>query len=145
LINLVCQAALVYGFSDEAKVISQDIIHQISEDNIVMGLEPNEGEEALLPAHAKSVSDTMAYEAVVNKIKDEVSELKNTVKKLMKKYEAQKKAQLDNRIERLELKLKQEKSRYAELFHYYAVLKQKFKSLEQEKEKKQRFFLRGKK
>ena len=42
-INLVCQAALVYGFADEAERITQDIIRQITKDRIGVGivLEPD--------------------------------------------------------------------------------------------------------
>jgi putative secretion ATPase (PEP-CTERM system associated) len=38
-INLACQAALIYGFAEEAKAISQDIVRQILADNIGVGLE----------------------------------------------------------------------------------------------------------
>jgi general secretion pathway protein A len=38
-INLVCQAALVYGFAENAEQIGQDIIHQISKDNLCVGVE----------------------------------------------------------------------------------------------------------
>lgn len=37
-INLLCQAALVYGFADEASRITQDIIKQISKDKIGVGI-----------------------------------------------------------------------------------------------------------
>ena len=36
-INLVCQAALVYGFAEDAQKIGQDTIHQISKDNLGIG------------------------------------------------------------------------------------------------------------
>ena len=39
-INLICQAALVYGFSDESERITQDTIKQINRDNIGMGIVP---------------------------------------------------------------------------------------------------------
>lgn len=43
-INLMCQAALVYGFAESAGRISQDIIRQIREDNLGVGLAPEPGE-----------------------------------------------------------------------------------------------------
>jgi general secretion pathway protein A len=43
-INLLCQAALVYGFAEGAARISQDIIRQIREDNLGVGLVPKPGE-----------------------------------------------------------------------------------------------------
>ena len=38
-INLLCQAALVYGFADECKTIEKQIIEQILEDQIGIGLD----------------------------------------------------------------------------------------------------------
>jgi hypothetical protein len=38
-INLACQAALVYGFAEEARTISQDIVRKVMEDNLGVGLE----------------------------------------------------------------------------------------------------------
>ncbi|MFZ1986296.1 MAG: AAA family ATPase [Desulfatitalea sp.] len=38
LINLICEAALVYGFADESASISQDIIRQIITDKIGVGI-----------------------------------------------------------------------------------------------------------
>jgi general secretion pathway protein A len=43
-INLMCQAALVYGFAEGAARISQDIVRQIREDNLGVGLAPELGE-----------------------------------------------------------------------------------------------------
>ena len=39
-INLLCQAALVYGFAEESQMISQDIVQQILEDNLGIGIVP---------------------------------------------------------------------------------------------------------
>jgi len=38
-IHLVCQAALVYGFAEEAQKIDQDTIHRIRKDNLGIGCE----------------------------------------------------------------------------------------------------------
>jgi len=39
-INLLCQAALVYGFAEGASSVSQDLIRQIQEDNVGICLSP---------------------------------------------------------------------------------------------------------
>jgi general secretion pathway protein A len=39
-INLACQAALVYGFAEGARRISQDIIRRIRQDNLGIGIAP---------------------------------------------------------------------------------------------------------
>lgn len=46
-INLLCQAALVYGFADEVQTIDKAIIEQIIEDKIGIGFEQNAAEAAL--------------------------------------------------------------------------------------------------
>ncbi len=51
-INLMCQAALVYGFAENAPRISQDIIHQIREDNLGVGLAAEPGESSAATADA---------------------------------------------------------------------------------------------
>jgi len=48
-INLLCQAALVYGFADEVRTIDQAIIEQIIKDKIGIGFEQNAAEAALEP------------------------------------------------------------------------------------------------
>ena len=50
-INLVCQAALVYGFAEGARKIGQDTIRQISKDNLGIGLAAAP-EDASTPAAA---------------------------------------------------------------------------------------------
>jgi putative secretion ATPase (PEP-CTERM system associated) len=47
-INLLCQAALVYGFAEEAERISQDIVRQIQGDNL--GIGPGAAPTGLDPA-----------------------------------------------------------------------------------------------
>jgi len=48
-INLLCQAALVYGFADEAQTIDKAIIEQIARDKIGIGFEQNAEEASLAP------------------------------------------------------------------------------------------------
>ena len=51
-INLVCQAALVYGFAEGAEKISQDTIRQISQDNLGIGCAAAPAEDCSLAAAA---------------------------------------------------------------------------------------------
>lgn len=78
-INLICQAALVYGFADEADTISQDIIHQIREDRIGVGIEtdPEVTAGPAAPGHAAvepptSRKDERMLEDAIDNIRMEV-------------------------------------------------------------------------
>lgn len=44
-INLICQAALVYGFADESKTIGPNLIRQIVNDRIGVGIESDSTDE----------------------------------------------------------------------------------------------------
>jgi general secretion pathway protein A len=58
-INLLCQAALVYGFAEGASSVSQDLIRQIQEDNIGIALAaaPAATDATLSPAAAAAEGD----------------------------------------------------------------------------------------
>jgi len=49
VINLASQAALVYGFADQAQMIGQDIIRQIKRDNLGIGFEQPNGRQKPYP------------------------------------------------------------------------------------------------
>lgn len=48
-INLLCDAALVYGFVDEARHINQDVIREIIDDRLGVGIGPDECEPPAEP------------------------------------------------------------------------------------------------
>ena len=72
-INVACQAALVYGFAEEAPRISQDIIKQIIEDNLTIGLSALEEPENGIAAPKDGLGERIAaLEVVVRELKDAI-------------------------------------------------------------------------
>lgn len=147
LINLVCQAALVYGYADEAKKISQDIIKQITEDNIVIGLESGETAKkvnedvAISKVVDTEVEDKMvaieesmvAINEDINKIVNiEIYEIKKELKELKSHLQEKDPDGQSQQIEWLKIRLQQEKNRYAKLSCDYDILKQNYQALEKE-------------
>lgn len=86
-INLVCEAALVYGFAEGAKVISQDIIRNIQNDQLEIGVE----KEQVLPEMAaglKDFSDDQWESTLGQRLETIESRLKNLEATLLERLEA---------------------------------------------------------
>jgi len=128
-INLMCQAALVYGFADEAKSITQDIIRQITRDRIGVGIDfelaakappakaapaatGNAGEHAAAPSRSATKADLENFRMEV-KGRIRQMEEKSTIRsqKLVNKLarllirEQKRTRLLEKRIEKLENKI----------------------------------------
>lgn len=125
-INLLCQAALVYGFADEIETVDKNIIGQISEDKIGIGLGTN-----LQPKKESNASDSTAnlpkkvFKRLRNletEVQDIRSQLVNRVKELEEKGEGTKK-ELADRLNQL---LEDERSRNAKLLRKYTRLKMRY-------------------
>lgn len=73
-INVACQAALVYGFAEEAPRISQDIVKQIIDDNLTIGLNALEEPEKNVSAPPKDPlgGRIATLEALVKELKDTI-------------------------------------------------------------------------
>ena len=81
LINLACQAALVYGLVDEAKMIDQDIIRKIRKDKIGISLATSNGQKKaaqpmFLPSMAQSAPELQ------NGLKKRLDRLENNLKNI---------------------------------------------------------------
>ena len=126
-INLVCQAALVYGFADEAERISQDIVNQIAEDKVGVGPGLNNGED-----------DTGISEAageVSNDVLQQLKKMEGEIQALRKQMHAgntgQQKAAGDQNelVDNLKKLLQEERRRNAALMRKYSRLEMKFEAL----------------
>jgi general secretion pathway protein A len=79
LINLICEAALVYGFADESPRISQDIIRQIVSDRIGVGI-ATDPEETITPAQdAEAFAHLNGYEERMMALQKDVEAMKTSV------------------------------------------------------------------
>jgi general secretion pathway protein A len=71
-INLLCDAALVYGFVDAARNITQDVIRDIINDRLGVGIAPDESEPpadpiaAVFPEEAAGEDAALVPEAIEN-------------------------------------------------------------------------------
>jgi len=74
-INLLCQAALVYGFAEGASSVSQDLIRQIQEDNIGIAL-------AAAPAGTSGTASPAAAVAEGDGIPRRLQEMENRLRDL---------------------------------------------------------------
>lgn len=129
LINLICQAALVYGFADEAKRISQDIIQQIKDDNLTIGID---SEPEALSGQSKNVqklSGDSSLEARVHSLEKEIVNLKKDLSDHTKNLEPEADETESPQAGQLKQELAQERNRNARLIQEYKLLKQKYDKL----------------
>jgi len=128
-INLLCQAAMVYGFADEAQTVDKTIIDQISEDKIGIGLQTN--------AHPNKRDNTAESAAIISKkvlkrlrnleaeVQDLRSQLEVRAKEFVEKTEGLK-AQLAAKSDQ---QLEDERTRNAKLLRKYTRLKMRYEAL----------------
>ena len=130
-INQICDAALVYGFADEKRVIDEEVIQQVLADR---------GEMGLVSTHADDSSGAPAIEGGVS-IPGDVSlrlqTMENTIGKLEAKVQMltelvdKKLDQVQKEgIQRLQQSLLKERKRSDSLLSGYSKLNQKYWALQ---------------
>ena len=80
-INLICQAALVYGFVDEAKTIGPDLVRQIANDRIGVGIEPDPVDEEAPKHGGRGVQPSDQFENIRMEFKGRVQQLEEDVQR----------------------------------------------------------------
>ena len=137
-VNVMCNAAMVYGYADSMATISRSVIEQIIDDNI--GIDPHhaEGGSALTPVAAGSATEMLGEEHMKR-----IAQLESQVAKLTAQVNWQA-GQVDGSLAKgndklvkslTELldkeRLKSEKyfGRYIALFHKNRILKQQLDEL----------------
>jgi putative secretion ATPase (PEP-CTERM system associated) len=126
-INIACQAALVYGFADEAKMISQDIIKQIMGDKLGIGFETakqtteteNIGQTG--DSHSNT-SNNNGYKERLDSIEQIIKGLQGTVENRLGVIEKGLSSQPNETVEKLTQLLQQERERNQELLGKHAQL-----------------------
>jgi putative secretion ATPase (PEP-CTERM system associated) len=87
-INLVCQAALVYGFADESKMIGQDVIHQINKDELSIGCQQAPVSDLVVnPSNTDSAGSNNGYKKQLAAMEKQLRELKETFSEQLKALE----------------------------------------------------------
>ena len=128
-INLLCQAALVYGFADEVQAVDQTIIKQISEDKIGIGLQvvPRPKKDSNEPDSTFNVPRKVfkRLRNLETKIQDTRSQLANQIQELAGKVQGSKK----DLVVRLNQLLEDERARNSKLRRKYTRLKMRYEAL----------------
>ena len=126
-INIACQAALVYGFADEAKKISQDIIKQIMGDKLGIGFQTAKkttvAEALRQPGDShSSTSNNNGYKERLDSIEQTIKGLQGTVEIRLGVIEKGLGSQSNETVRRLNELLQKERKRNQDLLHKHAQL-----------------------
>jgi general secretion pathway protein A len=132
-INLLCDAALVYGFGYELKTIHRPVIDQVLADKGGMGLEPDTGDQAPLPTEEPppetgSPDPTLAYR--LRTLEATVQGLAARVEWQAGELERRAEGFKDDLVQKLGSLLRVERKRNDLLLAKYAGLAEKYKALQ---------------
>ena len=121
-INLLCNAALVYGYAEGAQTIDKEIIAQIKKDKIGVGLGLNATEFSTAPAAASRSGTTNELKNRIENLEKEVLELKTSVQHCLKKLKDQPRGSNDKLVKQLAKQLKEERERNEKLVRQNTLL-----------------------
>ena len=128
-INLLCQAALVYGFADGAETIGKNIIEQITEDKIGLGLEIKADEDPIEETGQTTARLSSAVKKRMEKLEDEVRHLQLRLETQIQEVEQRAEAFKDDLVGSLKSQLREERDRNAKLLHQFSRLEMKHEAL----------------
>jgi len=129
-INLLCQAALVYGFADEAETVDKTIIDQISKDKIGIGIEIN---AVARLGNNTAKNTTKISKHVLKKLRHLEAEVQNVRLQLgtqVKELEDRSNGFKDDLIGKLTQLLEEERTRNTKLLRQYTRLKVRYETLQ---------------
>lgn len=135
-INIACQAALVYGFADEAERISQDIVEQIMGDKLGIGFETArptpETENIGRPGdYHPNTSNSNGYKERLDSIEQTVKGLIGTVENRLGVIEKGLNSQPTETVRRLTELLQKERERNQVLLRKHAHLEMEYLHLKE--------------
>ena len=116
-INLVCQAALVYGFAENADKIGQDTIHQISKDNLGIGCAAAPAADCSLAAAAVPADshNGNGFERKLSVLETDIKDLKQMMTGQLQEMENKSHKFREDQFRQLITMLKQERQQKEEL------------------------------
>ncbi len=133
-INLLCQAALVYGFAEESQMISQDILRQIMKDNLGVGFAGVDhvpaaavAEGALQPA--AEIAGSAGLRERLDAIEQMVHELQRSCEIRFRAIELDAGNQRNEAMQKLILLLQQERQKAESLLRKYTAIQMKYLDL----------------
>lgn len=128
-INLLCDAALTYGYADELETIDAQVIEQVIKDKGGFGIQSEEEKvDQALAAHTQEKSDETINQRI-NRLESEVRKLGKYLEKEFKERKQPKSKQKDEHVEKLKKLLFRERRRSAALLAKYSRIREKYISL----------------
>jgi general secretion pathway protein A len=125
-INIACQAALVYGFADEARTITQDIIKQIINDRVGISLDIIGQRETEKAAEKPPAESSDGLHRRLEQLEGELRELKNVVSATLNDVQGSAKQARDELVKRLSAMLDLERKRNQDLSKRLHLLEIKY-------------------
>ena len=130
-INLLCDAALVYGYADELQEIGTDTLAQVIEDKGGMGVftrAGSAGKQEPGPAPGERNRETELMERV-QRIETEFSQLKMLYRSCLKEMETRAEACRDLMMEDLKQALARERKKNEKLAFEYGKIRERYAQL----------------
>jgi len=128
-INLLCDAAMTYGYADELETIDAQVVEQVIKDKGGFGIQGEEEEMDQAPAvHPQEKNDKIINQRI-NRLESEVRKLGKYLEKEFKERKQLKSKQKDEHVEKLKKLLFRERKRSAVLFTKYSRIREKYISL----------------
>ena len=134
-INIICDAALVYGYADELKSISKKVIEQVIKDKNDVGLTLNSLVPVEGPFPADSSRDNGHVLTRLQNLEEKVSKLSGLVDWRIQTEEDRAEKYKDRLIQNLERMLAQERKRNERLVEMYQEMRFKVRSKRSEVKK----------
>ena len=121
-INLLCNAALVYGFAEGAKTIGKKIITQIKEDKIGVGLGLDAAEGFPEAVGSPRVETSNDLQIRIENLEKKMLDLKASVQLYLKQSENHSGKSNDKLVKQLKIQLKEERERNEKLVRQNTLL-----------------------
>jgi putative secretion ATPase (PEP-CTERM system associated) len=116
-INLMCQAALVYGFAEGAKSVSQDLIRQIQEDNVGISLAASLPETPGALPHAAAAAESDGIPRRLQELENQLRDMRLRMDMYIQQNEKRAHQSSEELFARLERLLVEERRSSADLLH----------------------------
>ena len=121
-INLLCNAALVYGYAEGSKTIGKEIINQIKEDKIGVGLGLDAAADLPETAGVPEVDTYHDLQKRIENLENQVLDQNAQMQLYMKQLEDQDGKSTDKLVKQLKIQLREERERNEKLVRQNTLL-----------------------
>lgn len=125
MINIVCDAALVYGYADELSVIDEKVVESVIQDRQEAGMARPVFDASKESARESGPADQDGLAERIDRLEKQVQHLSALMDWQIKSLERQAEGYKDTLVERLEALLAKERRRVDQLMIQYNLLKER--------------------